>query len=267
MSEEKTEIVAWEPKLFPGNDLLPMEVHSDIIEVPDIPLVGEEEIDPDDLIVPALNLLHGTSKAVTEGLDGAVPGRFIHSGTQEVLPEGDLRVIVAHYHKGNALFPKEGERYANLETCISSNGVEGTVYGFCEECRKCFWKNDGTPEEPPLGAEVHHFVLLTNMGPVMLRLSRSSYKSGSEFLSTKSSKRRNYWAHPTIVKVVQEPKTLPTGKVTMYYTLRIMWQLTEKVPAELQRTAYELYKSLKAKHETGNLKSNDQEVPVDEDFA
>lgn len=262
--EEKNEVAIWKPKPFEGNDLLPYEDTSALVQVDGIPLVGEDEIDPDDMIVPAINLLHGTSQAVTDGVEGAEPGRFIHTGTMEVLPKGNLRLIVAHYHKGNALFPKEGERYAGLETCLSDDGVEGTVYGECETCRKCLdW--DNVNNFPPLGAEVHHFVVMTSMGPAMLRMSRSSYKSGSNFLSTKKLKRRNFWAHPTVVRVVQEPKTLATGKVTNYYTLQMSWQTTEKVPDELQRTAYELYKSVAQKHEQGHLKSNAEE-PIDPDF-
>lgn len=261
-SKKKDDAVAvWEPKKFPGNDLLPMDQCSAVEAVEGVPeLVGRDHVDPDDLVLPALNLLHGTSSAVTDGVEGAVPGRFMHTGTEEVLPEGNIRLILAHHHKGNALFPKEGERYAGIETCISPDGVEGTVYGACEECRKCLdWDNDNN--QPPLGAEVHHFVGFTSMGPVMLRFSRSSYKAANKFISSWMTSRKNLWAHPVVVRVVQGDKTLPTGKVTKFFTLQMAWQVTEKVPAELQLAAYELYKSVAQKHETGNLKSQDEADP------
>ena len=121
-------------------------------------------------------------------------------------------------------------------------------------------------DRPPLGAEVHHFVAMTSMGPAMIRFSRSSYKSASNFVSTKKLKRRNWWAHPTVIRVVQAPKTLPTGKVTTYYTMEINWQLDERVPDELHRQALELYNSVNQKHETGNLKSTDDGA-IDEDFS
>jgi len=251
---KKEAVAVWTPKEFKGNDLIPYEAAP--VQVANIPLVGNDNIDANDMVVPALNLLHGTSKAVTDGVEDAAPGRFMHSGTEQVLPEGDVRLIVVHYHKSNALFPKEDDRYANLETCIAQDGIEGTVYGLCEECKKCTeW--DNVNSKPPLGAEVHNFVCMTSLGPVILRMSRSTFKAGSKFLSTKASSGKNFFAHPTVVRVTQEPKTLPTGKVTNYYALQMAWQTTEDVPEGLQLAAYELYKSLAQKHETGNLKSND----------
>ena len=264
MTKKKEEAVAvWTPKEFAGNDLIPFESCQAVAEVEGIPtLVGRDHVDADDLVLPALNLLHGTSSAVTDGVEGAVPGRFMHTGSEEVLPEGNLRMILAHYHKGHALFPKEDARYEGIKTCISPDTVEGSEYGACSDCGKCMWpENGGLPLDgatSPLGAEVHHFVGFTSMGPVMLRFSRSSYKSGSKFISSWLGASKNLWAHPVVIRVVQGDKTLPTGKVTKFFTLQMAWQTTEKVPAELQLAAYELYKSVAAKHETGNLKSNDE---------
>jgi hypothetical protein len=256
-TEPTTEVAVWKPKEFAGNDLLPLDEGSAIAVIEGIPeLVGRDHVDPDDLVLPALNLLHGTSEAVTSGVEGAAPGLFMHTGTEEVLEEGPLRLIFAHHHKGNALFPKEGDRYKDLETCISPDGVEGNVYGSCEDCRKCLdW--DNVNNFPPLGAQVHHFVGFTSMGPIMLRFSRSSYKAANKFISSWVGSRKNLWTHPVVIRVVQGDKTLPTGKVTKYFTLQLAWQVTEKVPAELQLAAYELYKSVAQKHETGNLKSQD----------
>ena len=272
MTKKKEDAVAlpdqWKPKDFSGNDLLPYEQCLAIEEIEGVPLLGEDKIDPDDLVLPVLALLHGTSDAVTSGVEGAVPGRFMHTGTEEVLPEGPVRLIIVHYHKGNALFPKDEERYKGVETCISPDGVEGSEYGDCKACGKCFWPEDGglplDGAKSPLGAEVHHFVALTNMGPAIIRFSRSSFKAGSKFLSSKSLARKNYFAHPVVVRVTQGDKTLPTGKVTKFFTLQMAWQTTEKVPAELQVHCAELYKSIDQKHETGNLKSNDEGADFDD---
>lgn len=274
MTEEKKDdaVAIWKPKEFAGNDLIPYDSLVAVAEIEGIPtLVGRDNIDPDDLVLPALNLLHGTSTAVTDGVENAEPGRFWHTGTEEVLPEGNLRLIFAHHHKGNALFPKEDARYKGIETCVSDDQVEGSEYGFCDDCKKCYWPEDGGPDldgaSSPLGAEVHHFVAITSLGPVMIRFSRSSYKAANKFLSSWSLSSKNLWAHPVVVRVVQGDKTLPTGKVTKYFTLQLAWQSTEKVPPELQLAAYDLWKSVHAKHETGNLKSNDEsEAPDDLEF-
>lgn len=266
--EKKGEIAVWKPKEFAGNDLLPMEeLHpTEAIEgVPD--MVGREHTDPDDLVLPALALLHGTSTAVQDGLEGAKPGVFMHTGTEQVLEEGNLRLILVHHHKGNALFPKDNEeRYKGLETCISHDQVEGTKYGACEECRKCLdW--DDANDLPPLGAQTHHFVALTSLGPVMLRFSRSSYKSANKFISSWLGTRKNLWAHPVVVRVAEGTKALASGKTTKYFYMQMAWQTTEKVPPELQRAAYALYKEVSQKHETGNLKSQEDNTADDAEFA
>ncbi len=261
MSEEKTtEVEVWKPKTFVGNDLLPIGQGLDNVSKhgpADIPIVGRDHIDAKDLVLPVLTLLHGTSKAVTDKVENAEPGRFMHTGTEEVLPEGPVRMVVMHYHKGNALFPKEDARYKGLETCISADGVEGTKYGTCEDCRKCLdWDNENNL--PPLGAEVHHFTCMTDWGPVIMRFTRSSYKAGSAFLAAVSlAPGKNFWSHPAVVRVVQSPKTLASGQVSMYYHMQLAWQTTERVPDSLQRAAYELYKEVAEKHQSGNLKTED----------
>ncbi len=253
-------LVVWDPKPFEGNDLLPMELLHEAPSVEGVPeVVGRENVDPDDLVLPALALLQSMSKAVKNRVEDAEPGRFMHTGTEHVLPEGPVRCIIAHYHKGNALFPKDNNPlYDGLKTCISSDGVEGTVYGACEDCRKCLWDKDDWDAPPPLGAETHHFVALTNMGPVMLRFSRSSFKGGSKFLSTWTNSSKNLWTHPAILRTTEESKTLQSGTQTKYFTLQMAWQVTERVPAELQRAAFAVYNTASKKHETGNLKSQDE---------
>jgi hypothetical protein len=263
MKEEETQddaVEIWQPREFAGNDLLP--VNQATLDVPDIPLVGDENIDNHDMVLPALVLLHGTSQAVTDGVEDAEPGRFMHTGTEEVLPPGPVRLLVVHYYKGCALFPKNEPRYQGLKTCISRDGIEGSEYGACADCGRCFWpEHGGLPldgADSPLGGEVHHFICLTSLGPVMLRLTKSTFKAGSKFLTAKKMAGKNFFAHPVVVRVIQLPKTLPTGKVTSYYALQMAWQTTERVPDDLQREAYRLYKEVSQKHELGHLKSNDE---------
>lgn len=258
MTKEKTEVAVWAPKEFAGNDLLPYDQCTAVEEVEGIPqLVGREHVDPDDLILPSLSLLHGTSGAVQDGVEDAKPGVFMHSGADKAMPEGPIRLIFAHHHKGNALFPKDGDpRYNELKTCLSPDGVEGSEYGLCEECRKCLdW---GANNEPPLGAQTHHFVAMTAEGPVMLRFSRSSYKAANQFISKWVGTSKNLWSHPVVVRVAEGSKTLASGKTTKYHHMQLAWQVTEKVPAELQRAAFALYSEVKGKHSTGNLRPQDE---------
>jgi len=262
-SKKKNEVAVWKPREFDGNDLLPVSDSVALAPVEGVPdLVGREHVDPKDLILPSLALLHGTSDAVQDKLEGAEAGLFMHTGTEEILPDGPLRLIFVHHHKGNALFPKEDARYAGLETCISRDGVEGNIYGLCEECGKCFWPEQGGPDldgaTSPLGAEVHHFVAMTDRGVVNMRFSRTSWKAANKFISTWMMSRKNLFAHPVVVRVKTGDKTLATGQVKKYYHMQLAWQVTEKVPDELQRAALALYKEVESKHESGNLKSHDE---------
>jgi len=269
MPDEKVEV--WKPKEFAGNDLLPYDqaLVPEVVEgVPG--LVGRQHIDPKDLILPALALLHGTSDAVQNKLPGAEAGLFMHTGTEEILPEGNVRLVFVHHHKGNALFPKEDKRYAGLETCISRDGVEGTTDGLCEDCGKCYWPEQGGPDldgaTSPLGAETHHFVALSSLGPVMMRFSRTSYRAANKFISSWSISRKNLWAHPVVVRIATGNKTLKTGTVKLYHHMQLAWQTTEKCPDELQRTAFALYKDIEAKHETGHLKSHGDDTDEPDDL-
>lgn len=261
MSEDKQDAVeVWRPKEFAGNDLLPMDdamVPEVIDGVPE--MVGRQHIDPEDLIVPALVLLASKSTAVEDGVEGAVPGVFMHTGTEQCLPEGHIRVLVVHHHKGNVLFPKDNDiRYKDLKTCISRDAVEGTVYGLCEDCRKCLdWDDEN--DLPPLGAQTHHFVVMTSLGPVMMRFARSSYKGASKFVSAWKMSRKNLFSHPTVIRVKEGVKALASGKNSTYHFMQMAWQTTEKVPAELQRAALALYNEIESKHESGHLKSHDEE--------
>ena len=255
-----TAVAIWEPKEFDGNDLLPMDDAMVPVGVEGVPdLVGREHIDPEDLIVPCLALLAGKSTAVEDGVEGAVPGVFMHTGTEECLEPGSIRVIIAHHHKGNVLFPKDNDiRYKGLKTCISRDAVEGTEYGLCKECRKCLdWDDEN--DLPPLGAQTHHFVVMTSLGPVMMRFARSSYKGASKFVSAWKMSRKNLWTHPIVIRVKEGVKALASGKNSTYHFMQMAWQTTEKVPDELQRAAFALYKEIESKHESGHLKSQDDE--------
>ncbi len=256
MTDDK--LAVWHPKEFAGNDLLPIQ-QTTSVAVKGIPLVGADHIRPEELVVPSLNLLQGQSDAVQQGVDGAKAGIWMHSGTEECFEDGPLRLIIVHHHYGNALFPKANNPdYADLETCVSRDAIEGTRYGLCETCRKCLDWRGADKKTPPLGAKVHHFISLTNVGPVVIRLAVTSYLAGSKLLTARRMADKNFFAHPVVVTVRSDTKTLPTGKKTTYYYVhKMVWQTTERVPDELQHVAYKLQQELEDKHEHGQLKTAD----------
>lgn len=257
----------WTPSEFKGNDLLPVGM-AEIEKIEGVPeKMGRENINPKDLVMPAIVLLHGTSKAVQDGVENAEPGRFMHTGTEEVLPEGPLRAIYVHHHMGNALFPQgDDPRYDGLETCIAPTGVEGNRYGLCQECRKCLdWDEERNLK--PLGAETHHFVAMTSWGPAMMRFSRSSFKSAGKFITSWKLSPKNLFYHPVVVRVKTGDKVLPSGKVTKYFFSQMAWEVTERIPPDVQRAAVHLYNEVHEKYETGNLKSQGEDDVTDELFG
>lgn len=253
MEPEKQEITVWKPSAFVGTDCLPLALADQPAAQGE--LVGRENVEAEDLILPTLRLLQGQSQAVTE-VEGAAPGLFYHSTTQQVF-KPPLRLLIVAHMKGNALFPKpEDPRSAGLETCISRDGVRGTVYGFCEECRKCL---DWDDRRPPLGSQTHSFVAITEMGPVVLRFSRTSYKAAKSFLTTWTMSKKNLWAHPVVVTVQKQQKELQSGQRTNYFTMALAWMQQDRVPPAMQEAARALYAQVTQAHEQGRFSADDEQ--------
>jgi hypothetical protein len=255
-----TEITIWEQPEFEGTSLIPSVGQVTALANP-CRLVGRENVDTDDLIVPSISLLQGMSDAVTSGLPGARPGLFQHSNTGEIL-EPPLKCIVIHYHKSNAFFPQE-DKYPELagkEPCISRDAVTGNVHGDCEECGLCLnWMDDG---RPPAGAQSHVFTVLTDEGPAVIRFGRTSFKAGKKFLSQWSFSSKNLWAHPVLIAVASDTKELMGGKKATFYKMDMKWLRGEEVPSDWQDACLEMHKRISGAHEEGKF-GDEAESDVD----
>lgn len=259
------EVQKWEPREFDGTDLLPSNIpQEDMLPGPeDVPIVGNEAVVPEDIKPPTLAVLQGLSPAVVNELEGARPGRFILTSTEEVF-ESPLRTLLVHYSKSNRLRvdPSKPE-FEGLEDCTSRDGIMGDRYGLCEECGKCLeWGEDGSK---PLGAKMHVFVVLTSSGPAFVRFKRTSYKSGDRFITAwqTSPVRKNLWAHPVILRTRKETGTAPDGSPTAWYVLEMAWDRKERTPDDWQKKAYEVWQQLHTAAEEGRLAT---EHGADEDF-
>jgi hypothetical protein len=251
------EITPWKPSEFAGTDLLPINAGSRRNKTE---LVGRENVEETDLILPALRLLQGQSPPVVQGVPGAIPGKFIHS-TNQMIFDAPLRVLVIAHTKSNALFPNANDpRSQGLERCISRDAVEGTVYGLCSECGRCTeW--DG--KQPPIGAQSHNLVVMTEHGPALLRFSRTSFQAAKAFITTWMMSDKNLWAHPVVVQVKKEPKVLKSGQQTVYCTAAPSWVQSEVTPPEVQAMALEWHKKVMAAHSSGRLSGEDERMGDD----
>lgn len=258
------EIVKWEPSKFEGSDLLPVAREAELPSTDVLPVVGEENVQQEDLILPSIKLLQGMSKEVTEGdTEGAQPGKFFNTGTGEVI-KGPLRVLVVHHGRSNALFPKEDDpRYQGLEKCVSRDGVCGEVYGDCDSCGKNKFGDDG---KKPLCTASHNFIVMTADGPARIRFSSRGYRPAQTFITQKVMQRKNFFAHPLVINVVRRQDALPGGQTATSYYLDCKWDRSEQVPLETQQAAMKLYEEIRRAHGEGRLKTTGDEGDEDISF-
>jgi len=220
-------------------------------------LVGRENIEPEDLVLPSLLLLQGMSEPCTEGEEGAQPGSFWLSTAGEAI-KPPLRVVLVHHSRSRALFPQPNNpRTAGLQKCLARAGVKGTVYGVCDDCEHKDW---GQKNEAPACAESHNFVAWTKYGPCVLRLAKSSFKAARNFITTWTMSPKNLWAHPTLVHVKKQQRQLADGQNATYFTMDMRWQQKEDVPPEYQESAVALHTKIHEAHEAGRFTSDKEEA-------
>ena len=248
---KKNEVAAWTPQPFDGADLLP-----DLSTKHDLAaggLVGRENVEPEDLVLPTLLLLQGMSEPVTEQIEGAQPGKFWLSTAGEVI-NPPLRVVLVHHSRSRALFPQPNNpRTSGLKKCLARNGITGTEYGSCDACEHQKW---GPNNEAPACAESHNFVASTKYGPCVLRLAKTSYKAARNFLTTWTMSPKNLWAHPAIISVKKQQRVLSDGQKATYFTMEMRWQTKEDVPPDHQESALAIYKQIQDAHESGRFGSD-----------
>jgi hypothetical protein len=267
MTEEpKQELEVWRPKQpFEGTDMVPKLPNKGVVQAPPGGLKGRENVDVEDMVLPALQLLQGQSDAVTDGVDGAKPG-LLYLPAQGLVLEPPLRLLLVHHGKSRALFPKaEDPRSSGLKKCLSRDTFHGTIYGECAQCPYKDWTGDDL-DIKPLCSESHNFTVWTDYGPAVLRFANSSYRAAKDFLTTWITTRpqRNLWAHPVVVHVKKKSKALPGGKDSTYFVMEIRWDQDEDVPPAFQLSADECYEQIKQAHEAGTLKTLNEEAGFEE---
>jgi hypothetical protein len=245
----------WTPNKFDGADLLP------VLRAPDPEadeIVGRDNVSQKDLVMPAIKLLQGMSPEVLNNeVEGARPGLILHTGSQQIL-KGPMRVLFVHHSKSNMLNPDPTKiEYAGLERCVSKDAVTGDRYGDCETCRKCLDWGPKTAQFPkgtkPLGAQSHNFICMTEVGPAVMRFSRTSYMAAKTFVTTWTMGQKNLWAHPVVVRVKSEPMTLPNGQQTTYFVWEPVWQTSEQVPKPMRDAARAMYDIAEAAFQAGRM--------------
>lgn len=254
------EITVWEPDPFEkGTDLLPLASMQSFGPA-DVEVEADEDLEAEDIVLPVLMILQGTSDAVKQQIEGALPGKLWATATQELI-EPPARVIVIHRWRGNAFFArKSNAEHEGLETCISRDGVTGTRYGSCESCGKCTeWRKDASGEErlKPLGTKTQQFVLWTSQGISLLRVQMSNKfvtRNIRTYMTKKQTTNRNYFAHPTVLQV----ETVSDDENT-WFVPKLFWQEKLGVPDDLQRACGSWRTKIKEALELGKLSDTEED--------
>lgn len=243
------DLTIWEPKEFDGSDLLPLAPPSNDLEI-----VGDDDIDDGDTVVPVLKMLQGT--AVNE-VPGASAGQFYNTVTKELF-DSPIRVLVIAHSKGNSFFVDDKDpAQKGLKDCWSPDGIEGTEYGLCSECGKNEWDRSTDPHTKPMCNKQHKIIVMTPSGPAMMRFQSTSYKALTGLLTAKKLQRKNFFDHPAHIIADGPHKGSKNGKTFTYYKTEVKWDTSEAVPLEIRKTALDTYKGLREAEAHGRLKGSD----------
>lgn len=248
--ERKQELTVWTPPLFPnGSDLLPVALGGRKVDD-----IGRQHIEAEDLILPSLKLLQGSSEEVKQGIDGARAGLFWLTGAEEPF-KPPLRVLAVAHTKSRSLFPKEDRaEHEGLEECRSKDAINGTRYGACAECPHSQW--DNANGRPPACSESHNFTVLTPLGPAVMRFQRTSVKAAKKLLTAWSMSSEPLFAHPVQISTSTRTDQVGNQKSTTH-VMETKWLQRETVPPHVQEAARAVYAQVMAAHEQGRFGTTD----------
>ncbi len=244
------ELTLWEPKKFEGTDLLPILLPKNDLEV-----VGDDNIEDGDTVLPTIKLLQGTA---VNDVPGASAGQFYNTVTTELF-DSPLRVLIISHAKGNSFFTDDkNPAHKDLKDCYSLDGVEGTVYGLCSECGRNEWDRSTNPHTKPDCNKQHKIIMMTPSGPAMMRFQSTSYKALQGLLTAKKMQRKNFFDHPAhIIADGPHKKQEKGGREFSFFKLVVKWDTSEPVPLAIRQTALETYKGLREAQSHGRLKGSD----------
>lgn len=246
----------WAPRELKIGDktatsLLPMIQQ---ITEPKDEIVGTDNIDLEDMVLPELKLCQSVTDEVQEGL--AKAGQYILTTTQEVFSP-PLQVLLIFHSKGRALFPNDAKGTGHLEMCLSNDALMGTRYGDCEECPHKEWPTDEELKQnpnktAPACSLQHNFVVLLPQGPAVVRFGRTSFKNAKKFLTAFKWSKQNLWSNVALLRVKAQKKQMASGQVT-YYTHELVWDPQDRVPELYTRGARDAYDLLNDMHQQARL--------------
>lgn len=247
MSEQ---LQLWTPSPFQGSDLLPVATAARKVDT-----IGRENVRMEDLVLPTLTILQGSSEQVKQGIEGARAGRFYLSGAEEFF-DAPIRVLGIAYHFSRSLFPKpDRPEHNGLEECISRDGKTGKTYGECDMCPYSKW--DDETNKPPICSETHNLTVLTPLGPAIIRFARTSARGWTRgALSSWNTSANPLWAHPIVI-TTKVRTDMVNGRPSTTHVMETRWAQRETVPPHVQESARALHEQVSAAQKHGRLSTTD----------
>jgi len=230
----------WSPRELEIAGVKATSLVSTQFEAPVEEVVGTQNIDTSDLVLPELKLCQSMSDEVQEGI--AKAGQYVLSTTNEVF-DPPLQVLVVFHSKGRCLFPKDAAGSGHLEVCLSKDALTGTTYGDCADCAHKEWPTEAQKTQQwksPHCSEQNNFVVLLPQGPAVIRFARTSFKNSKKFLSAFNFSRKNLWHYVAVLRTKPETKVMGSKQAT-YYTHRLDWDGKDPLPESLRKAARETF--------------------------
>lgn len=254
------QVSVWQPTPFEGSDCLPI-MAAKHFGPSEVPIVAEEDIEPEDIRLPQLILVQGTTRGAAREHPESKGGTFYFSASNRII-KPPIRMLVIHRFRGNAMWAREGEKeYAGLENCMSRDGVTGSRYGDCVACGRCTeWRAnpEGGQDLPPLGSKTQQFVIWTADGVGIFRVALSNkfiVQTIRNVMTRRATTGRNWWTHPMVLTVTDERN----AKGDPFYVPHLRWDETQVVPDALQVECYKWYERVREALEQGKLTDDESE--------
>lgn len=245
----------------------------------------EDVMTQDDIVLPRIRLLHGTSEAV-EHFDTAIPGTFWHTGIDDTLGDTFEFVVAAFQKRFMLLAPREdgqgvlavardGKTWDRTgEWEVSQKGVNGKIKWAIHDTdvhrsglnEYGTW-NPADPKSPPAATLFYDYlVLLPNQldaSPVLMSLFRTSIKRAKQGINQKImfAKRRNRPMQSLKFEASVSKETNPDGEKYYVWNFRSAGFADEKLfmqAMELRDMLQQPYVANDQESELDDVASNGQ---------
>ncbi len=193
---------------------------------PNEEVIGQENIESQDIIIPRIRLFQPISTEVVENT--AKAGTLRNSLTNE--DSSELEVLIFYFFKSRVLFNRSMPGHSGDKgiACMSTDGKRSLDHKKCDECGASMWETISTEQrkegKKPTGPEcdtVYNFpCLIVNSKnqdiPVSLSLRRTSANQAKQLISLVKLSRMQWWSMVFSVK-----SKLNKGDKGSFYTFEV----------------------------------------------